>query len=107
MKNLVLTCALTLTLTACGDKGDTGADRAADILALTGDSASGETLFTSNCSGCHGADGAGSGSFPSLIGITADEENVNIVLDGDGSMPSFSSLADQDIADIFAFIETL
>ena len=107
MKNLVIFGVLALSLTACGDKGDSGTDRTADILALSGDSAAGETIYTANCSGCHGADGAGSGSFPAINGSTASEEFVNLVLDGAGSMPSFSSLGDQDIADVFAYIGSL
>ena len=107
MKNFALIGVLTLSLAACGDKGDTGADRASDILALSGDATAGETLYTGNCSGCHGADGTGSESFPALTGVTADTTHVNIVIDGitGTSMPGFSTLSDQDIADIFAYIE--
>lgn len=109
MNNLALIGALTMTLAACGDKADTGTDRASDILALTGDSAAGESIYTGNCSGCHGADGTGSDSFPAVTGVTASEAYINIVIDGISgtSMPGFSSLADQDIADTFAYIETL
>ncbi|MFT5681210.1 MAG: mono/diheme cytochrome c family protein [Myxococcota bacterium] len=110
MKNLaligVLTMSLALPVIGCGDKGDTGTDRTSDILALTGDSAAGETLYTGNCSGCHGADGTGTDTFPSLVGTTTAEFTVDTVLNGAGSMPSFSSLADQDIADVFAYVET-
>lgn len=107
MKNLMTLGVLTLSITACGDKGDSGIDRTADILALSGDSAAGETIYTANCSGCHGADGAGSGSFPAINGSAASDAYVNLVLDGAGSMPGFSSLEDQDIADVFAYISTL
>lgn len=110
MKNLTLLGALALLVAACGDKDDSGAagDRASDILALTGDAAAGETVYTGNCSGCHGADGAGSDSFPSLVGVTASEGTINTVLDGISgtAMGSYASLSDQDIADLFAHIET-
>lgn len=110
MKNLTLLGALAL-LMACGDKDDTGAsgDRAADIMALSGDSAAGETIYTGNCSGCHGADGAGSDTFPGIAGIPTDEAHINIVLDGISgtAMGGYASLSDQDIADLFAYISTL
>lgn len=109
MNNRLLTVLLAFPLFACGDKSDTGSDRTSDILSLSGDAAAGETVYTGNCSGCHGADGAGTDSFPPLTGVVASEANINIVLDGisGSSMPAFSSLADQDIADMFAYIETL
>ena len=106
MKNLTLLSALIL-LAACGDKSESGTavDRTADILALTGDATAGETTYTGNCSGCHSADGAGSDSFPALTDATFSEDSVNTVLEGAGSMPSFSGLEDQDIADVLAYVE--
>lgn len=107
MKNLTMIGMLTASLVGCGDKGDSGVDRTADILALTGDSAAGEAIYTANCSGCHGADGTGSDSFPAINGASANEAHVDLVIDGAGSMPSFSSLADQDIADVLTYTSTL
>lgn len=78
-----------------------------DILALTGDTTAGETLFADNCASCHGADATG-GSGPDLTGEGMDEEAVSVILDGEEDMPSFSAdLADQDIADIIAWVDSL
>lgn len=90
---------LLFLLAACGS------DRATTIAGLTGDSATGATLFVDNgCNGCH-ADDASGGTGPALAGIGADDTDaVNTVIDGDGDMPSFTDLSDQDIADLFAWI---
>lgn len=97
------TLALLPLLVACG-----GSTRAADILALTGDAASGETLFVDNCESCHGVAGVG-GSGPALAGdFEAEEEDINVILDGEEDMPGFAdSLSDQDIADIAEYLLSL
>lgn len=78
-----------------------------DILALEGDATAGETLFADNCASCHGADATG-GSGPDLTSEEMGEEAVGVILDGEEDMPAFAdSLADQDIADILAWIESL
>ena len=49
----------------------------------------GEDIFASSCSGCHGADGD-SGSAPQLsvmVPTLDDDELVQIIEDGTGSMP--------------------
>lgn len=78
-----------------------------DILALDGDATAGEALFADNCASCHGADATG-GSGPDLTGEEMDEEAVGVILDGEEDMPSFvDTLADQDIADIIAWVGSL
>lgn len=101
---LIMIPALLASLVACGE-----ADRTATIVGLSGDSANGETLYSSTCAACHGADGSGGGSYPALAGLSiSDEAKVDIILYGDGSMPSYEdSYEDQDIADILAYINTL
>lgn len=82
-------------------------NQAADILALEGDATAGETLFADNCASCHGADATG-GTGPDLVAEGFDEDGVNIILDGEEDMPSFSAdLSDQDIADIIAWVDSL
>jgi mono/diheme cytochrome c family protein len=96
-----------LVLVACGDSAAN--DRVATIVGLTGDATAGEVIYTSNCSGCHGADATG-GSGPNLIDAYAegaDEEMITTILNGEESMPAFDSLADQDIADAWAYIGSL
>lgn len=90
-----------------GGDGDGGGGNA-DILALTGDAAAGETVFTSTaCSSaaCHGADGM-SGSAPSLSGVVSarsDDQVIDAVLDGKGGMPP-QNLTDQQMADVLAWL---
>jgi mono/diheme cytochrome c family protein len=93
-----------LGLAACATETEEAEGSEVDaILALTGDTAAGETVFTSNCAGCHGADGTG-GSGPNIVGESA-EDIAEAVLYGEGDMPAFGdTLEDQDIADVIAFL---
>ncbi len=95
-------------LAACA--GGAKDDRITTILALTGDTTAGETVYSTNCTGCHGADATG-GSGPSLVAAFAegeDEEMLDYIINGDGDMPAFGeSLADQDIADVWAYVGSL
>jgi mono/diheme cytochrome c family protein len=82
--------------------------RVDDILTLTGDATNGAAVYEENCASCHAADGSG-GIGPSMQGIVAEEgpeEVVDVILEGEDSMPSFSDLADQDIADVVAYLES-
>ncbi|MCB9794979.1 MAG: cytochrome c [Alphaproteobacteria bacterium] len=97
-----------LGLIACGEKdgGDSAASsREDDILALTPDTANGQTVFENNCASCHEADGSGNVG-PSLQGALEDDA-LDYIINGEGGMPSFSSLSDQDIADVYAYAESL
>jgi mono/diheme cytochrome c family protein len=98
MRSLILVAFLA----ACS-----GGSRVDDILAITGDAANGATVYADNCAACHAADGTG-GTGPSLQGIVAEEgldEITDVILSGEESMPSFSDLADQDIADLLAYLD--
>ena len=71
-------------LAACA--GGAKDDRITTILALTGDTTAGETVYSTNCTGCHGADATG-GSGPSLVAAFAegeDEEMLDYIINGDG-----------------------
>ncbi len=96
MKNLLWISALTLTV-ACGDKGgETGSTTDGTTSGTTdgggdgGSSADGAALFTSNCSGCHGADGTGV-SGPNITGEDNRAAMIAIVTNGEGGMPAFGS----------------
>ena len=100
-----------LTLLACGDKGDdTGAVGDPDVqavLELSGDASAGGDVFQTNCSGCHGADGAGV-SGPNLndrVPDLTDAEIVDTVINGVGSMPAIG-VTDQEAADVLAYVTT-
>lgn len=102
-----LAVAVALLAIGCGDKGDdTASARVDDILALSGDEASGASVYTGSCSGCHGTNGEGltGPAMADVVSDNSDEEIVSVVLSGTGSMPAFDSLADQDIADLLAYI---
>ncbi len=96
---LVLTL---LPMVACGSQ------KAADIAALDGDLANGEVVYDDSCASCHGAAGSG-GSGPALDGESeGTEEIIDIILTGEGDMPSFEGdLTDQEIADVAAYVESL
>jgi quinoprotein glucose dehydrogenase len=72
-------------------------DLAAEIKESTSE---GNTLYITNCSGCHGMDRKGSGTvFPSLVNIgnklSADDIKA-ILRTGRGRMPPFESIAEHD-----------
>ena len=96
------TVFLLLTLIACGDKDE---GEYADILALDGDIAAGETLYTTNCSGCHGVDGEGvtGPAIDDHVFEHGDEHILEVVFNGEGEMPPFD-LTDQEAVDILAYL---
>lgn len=92
-----------------GDGGSGGDDRASVILGLDGDAAAGANVFSTagcNIEACHGADGE-TGSAPSLSSLVSaamDDRLVDSLLNGRGSMPAQSSLSDQQLADVLAYL---
>ena len=79
--------------------------RLADILALEGDLDAGRTLYDANCSTCHAVDGSG-GTGPSIRGSARDVV-VEASLVGPEVMPNFESWADQELADVSVYVESL
>jgi len=73
-------------------------------------------LFKSKCAGCHGADGTGSAmgkkmgahDFTSadVQGMT-DAQLADIITNGKGKMPKYSSLTPEQIKGLVAYIRTL
>jgi mono/diheme cytochrome c family protein len=84
---IVLTLALTLT--ACGDKeGDSGGEEEVDC---SSEGFVGASLYTTNCAGCHVADGSGA-TGPSLILAVPQSTDADItqtINDGGSTMPAF------------------
>ena len=72
------------------------------------DPAAGATLYTANCTACHGADRAGMpGAFPALtdIGKRLDAAQIkDKIRKGGGLMPPFSQLSQQEIDDLASFL---
>ena len=88
-------------------------------VSLSGDAQRGEALFDSKCTFCHYADRTDSKLGPGLkdvlkgeklpvSGRPATPENVTQQLMGPyKNMPSFSSLSEQEIKDLVAYLQTL
>lgn len=102
--------ALLTALVACNGEATTEeptgtTTRTEDILSLTGDTTAGADVYAANCAVCHAADGSG-GSGPALTAAIpgmSEEEIVDLVLNGEGVMPAFDNLSDQEIADLTAY----
>ena len=74
----------------------------------------GTRTFSTNCSGCHGADGRGGERAPNIatarnIISLSDDDLVAIVNKGvpGSGMPSFASLGDRTIKDVIAYLRVL
>lgn len=104
MLRITIIATALLTFAACG--AETGPDA---VLALEGDAAAGEELYTTHCSACHGDDG-NSGTVGEDIAGEGDEEMASAMWNGkeDGEMPSFQeTLTEQEMADIIAYVNSL
>jgi len=101
-----------IALAGCGDgkDGDTGeVDRVTAVLALTGDTTNGKTLYDSVCTVCHGANGEG-GTGNVVAPVADDEVFVATVIEGrvaEGMAAYGDDYTDQEIADILAHVKTL
>ena len=98
----------------CDDHNTTAGDGCSATCTTEGgggpSATNGAALYTSkSCSSCHGANGAGVGSFPPVQGSNAAE--LQTACDGTGTMNSAvcgsGQLSSSDIADLGAFLATL
>ena len=101
---LAMTC---LAASAC--EGESA--RQDDILALDPDLDNGADVYTASCEECHATDGSAvDGSFQLAgkdIRDKSQEDIVETILDPPDGMLDFSSLSDQEIADVSAYAESL
>jgi putative heme-binding domain-containing protein len=74
----------------------------------------GESVFSTNCSGCHGLDGQGSERAPGIAGSAkmqrlSDEQLVKIVSNGVAGtgMPAFQALGDDKVLQIVSYLRVL
>src|ERR1700722_9318665 len=74
----------------------------------------GAPIFASNCAGCHGADGRGGEHAPNIatapdVQHMTDRELAGIIRYGipGAGMPAFSSLKQQEVADVVGYLRTL
>jgi len=84
--------------------------RAAHVLQMMGNGADGEKLFDSNCTTCHGSNGQGL-TGPSLyerVPTLTDHALAQRLITGKPPtpMPSWSQLANQQLADLVNFLRT-
>lgn len=103
MRSVAMAFLVGMTI-GCNGGGD---ERIDEILALTGDAASGESLYAVNCASCHGAEGEGDIG-PSLeehIPHHDDEYLLTTILDGASGMTAFATLLEpQQHADLLAYL---
>lgn len=78
--------------------------RAASVLALSGEPARGQALYSRTCAHCH----ARNGGWRLTLQIYGNDGFVSTLIDGvpHTRMPSFSSWSDQQLADVHAYIRT-
>ena len=100
MRTLSMLALLSLGLSACGDKGDTGGGALDDTATGGGEEGGGEEggddgpaptgaeLYQKWCSVCHGAEGGGTASGPGLERELkqTDQQLVDIILNGKEDM---------------------
>jgi cytochrome c oxidase cbb3-type subunit III len=74
----------------------------------------GAAIFAANCAGCHGADGRGGEHGPNIatapeVQHLLDRELAGIIRYGisGAGMPAFSSLKQQEVADVVAYLRVL
>ena len=93
-----------------------GCGQDAAVLALKADAAAGKTAYLANCARCHGPDGKGNQSGPSLIETAKKEPKGELVLSvingyeakppSTLSMPAFGKeLTNQQIADVVEYVK--
>jgi cytochrome c551 len=108
---IALLLSLTLAL-ACGDKSDdTGSstDTSSDGGSDGASGLDGASLYSSNCSGCHGSDGTNGSGGPSLadeVPGKSDAELIEIMQNGEGSMPPIG-VADDEAQAIVDYLRGL
>ncbi len=105
MKLGALVLVVSLFVGAIGCSGS-ASPRTTAIAALKGDAVAGKATYTSKCTACHGADaksGTAKKNLPAEDASAAYEQIVS----GGGGMPPFGSLSDQDVANLWAYVQTL
>ena len=77
-----------------------------DAALANADPISGEALYMDLCASCHGADGMGTASGSSLLGISESNDQAlwDVIFFGEDGMPAYSDLSDQEIADLIAWM---
>jgi mono/diheme cytochrome c family protein len=109
MTMMMMRCAMA-TMFAVLASGCGPMTREEKISALSGTASAGASLYSANCSSCHGVDGKGAATFPSLVEPVKNDpkaEVVGVILNGKTgtSMMSYATLTDQQVADLYAYLK--
>jgi cytochrome c551 len=114
---VLLVLVVALAVSACG--GDSKSDdtatgtaptastsaSTATETATTAAAADGKTVFSNNCSICHGAQGTGGNGGPDITKQSDAAHNVKQVTNGGGGMPAFGNqLSPEDIQAVAKFV---
>ena len=83
------------------------------IPGFAADAKAGEAVYMRACKMCHGAEGHGNAVIAKALNVTQpdlatvkDDEVKNAVTNGKGKMKAVSSVAENEIPDLVAFIHT-
>ena len=80
-----------------------------EVVSLQGDSAKGQAIFQTNCTGCHGWEANG-GVGPSLHNVSQHKSRISLIhqvtTGKTPPMPKFTPNS-QEMADLLSYLETL
>lgn len=71
--------------------------------------ASGQTIYSTTCQSCHGADRRGIGSAPELLTVKnrlTIKDFQHIINTGKGEMPAFPNLTENDVKNIYNYVSS-
>ena len=84
---------------------------------LAADAQSGKAIFEKSCVSCHGKDGKGNPAMAKVLGekgldLTkgtqkSDTQLMKVIADGEGKMPPFKSLSQDEQKQVVAYIRSL
>ena len=80
-----------------------------DTTTATSSAEIGKAIYTQKCTPCHGASGDANIAGAKNLKTTtmSAEELKNIIKNGNGGMPAFGSLTDEQIAELVEYLKTL
>jgi mono/diheme cytochrome c family protein len=91
-----------------GEGAEEGAETGEKGAESGGDAEAGATVFSENCSVCHGATGHGGNGGPDLTTMPKAQEQASAeeqVTDGGGGMPPFKgTLSEEEISNVAAYV---
>lgn len=94
------------------DSASTGMKPTPAAQVAMGDASHGSSIFSANCASCHGANGAGGGIGPKLVGEKSRKNyqaTVAWIKNPQPPMPKLypSPLSEKDVDDVAAYVQSL